>query len=256
MRSIVGATLTFGAVFVPVNVASSAQQHEVKLRTLHTCGTPLNQVFRCPKCDEIAEVGDTRKGYELVKKQFVEVNDDEFREITGERTREIVLTKFIPAGEINLRLVDKQYALTPSDTELLRRPYKLIIDAMGDDMVGIGKSRLWGRERPVAVIPNDGLLWMLMLNCHDELVLTSDEELKMVGVEVTSDEVKLARQFIELKAGKLEASDLTSATYERQISYLDALTKGKKPRKRKVEKEKKATVGELTETLAAMLVKS
>jgi DNA end-binding protein Ku len=254
MRTIVGATLTFGAVFVPVNVASSAQKHEVSLNTTHVCGSKVNQMFWCPECSKPAEKEDLRKGFKIGKAQFVEVDDELFKEITGERSREITINKFIPQGQIDLRMVDKQYALAPSDNEILRRSYKLIVDAMLDDTVGLGKARLWGKEQPVAIVPGpDGLLWMLMLHTHDELVTTIDEERKLAGVEVTPEEVALARQFIELKTGDLEPSDLTSSTYERQLKFIDDVVNGKKPRKRRAEKEKAATLGEMEPILRKMV---
>ena len=254
MRTIVGATLTFGAVFVPVNVCSSAQQHNVELNTTHKCGSKVNQTFFCPECKETAEKDDLRKGFKVAKGQFLPVDEEKFKEITGERSREIVIHKFIPQGQIDLRMVDKQYALTASENAILRRPYRLIVEALRDDTVALGKAKLWGRERPVAVVPGpEDLLWMLMLHCTDELVTTLDEERKIEGVEVTHDEVALARQFIELKWGNLEPEDLSSATYDKQLKFIDDLVKGKKTRKPKVVKEPTPTVGEMTEILANML---
>src|SRR5256885_1043630 len=126
MRTMINATLAFGAVFVPVGVATAARREEIKFRTLHVdCGTPIKKHDWCPECEtQITESEDLVKGWEYAKNTFLQVNDEEMAAITVERSQMIELSKFIAADEIDKTMVERSYFLTPN--QVLYQPYELL----------------------------------------------------------------------------------------------------------------------------------
>jgi len=50
MRTIVNTTIGFGAVVIPVGVASSGSRKNVELNKIHTCGTKMEERLTCPAC--------------------------------------------------------------------------------------------------------------------------------------------------------------------------------------------------------------
>ncbi|MGH9419886.1 MAG: Ku protein, partial [Thermoanaerobaculia bacterium] len=81
-RSIATATISFGLVSVPVNVYSSSESKaSVSFNMLHKkCNSRLKQQYICPKDNnEVVERGDTVKGYEFAKDQYVILTPEELK---------------------------------------------------------------------------------------------------------------------------------------------------------------------------------
>lgn len=240
MRALLHATLNFGMVFVPVEVATAASRKDIKFRTLHAdCGVPLKQYRTCEQCD--MSHPEEVKGWEVAKNTFVYVDQDELTQFSMGRERLIKLNKFVDAKTIDPLMVEKTYFLGPNDK--LHLPYELLSVAMMEAKVaGIGKASLWGKEYPIAVVSDDGVLRLLMLFCADELV--SDAEIAaMVNLDVPLEELGMAQQFIEMKRGMLDiGEDLVSDSRQKALLYLAAKAQGATMEPPEVEPEPTVTL--------------
>lgn len=229
MRTTVGAILTFGAISAPVGVASAGSRRDVELNTIHICGSKAKQAYVCPTCDPAVPVpAETLlKGYQVAKNQYIAIDVDEYKAITEARSRVLKIDKFVANEDVFPFMVDKHYFLTPSEHVAFARPYELILSAlMANDSAGFGHCRLWGKEYPFVIQASGaGLLTLATLFCADEMPPPGDELAKLPG-NITTDELALMTDFMALRAGDLEASDLRSSTSEQKAAYIDKVISG------------------------------
>jgi DNA end-binding protein Ku len=241
MKNIVGATLSFGLVNLPVGICSTHSEQEVSFKTLHNeCGQPVKQLYVCPTCQgpegeiEVVLPDDQIKGFEFARGQFIKIDKAEMEQFTIPRSAVIEITKFIPESELGFTQIQKSYWLQP--VEVLARQYETISLAMLDrKAVAIGKASLWGKERPVAIECYDGVLMLHMLWCADE-VKTPTDIVDMLGTEVVKAEKEFAEMYIDAKLANLTAEDLTSETRERLGDYIAAKISNEPVAMPKVEK--------------------
>lgn len=219
-RTLVTATLAYGSIFVPVGVSTAASRSDLRFKTLHSeCGNPIKQSKHCSVCqsDTSLSSAELSKGYEISKNVFIVLDDEELDALSAERSRMIELAKYVPVGEITPLMIERTYWLTPNET--LHAPYDLMARALEDlGMAGVGKATLWGKEVPVAVDSQDGVLMLMLLYCADEMVAYERDP----DIWVEPDALMLAKLFIEMRADELSADDLTSESRRRALEYIEA----------------------------------
>ena len=224
-KTMISATLQFGAVFVPVKVAKAAAREEQTFRTLHVdCGTPVKQHYFCPECGVETHADDRAKGWEVAKNQFMIVDEDELPK--PEKSSLIEISKFVPQEEITATMIERSYFLGPDKS--LVEPYELISAVLlGQGVAGLGYATLWKKEFPVAVEAGDGGILMLRyLFCSDEL-RSGAEMVASLKATVDPEYVELAEMFVAKKRGHIDADDLRPHARERLTSYLEAKAAGK-----------------------------
>ena len=154
MRTTWNGSISFGLVSIPVGLApataSAARQSDVQFRMLHReCLTPIKQKRWCPVHD--VEVGSEElvRGWEVVKGQFIPIEDEELEALEQRDTsRAIEITRFVARRRGRPRLLRPHVLPRPAGTEAQRRPYALLLEAMREDgVVGIGSFVLAGKEK-------------------------------------------------------------------------------------------------------------
>lgn len=226
MRALRNAVVTFGAVVVPVGVATTASRKDVTFKTLHkTCHTPIKQQHRCPTCDVELADDDKVKGFEFVKGHFVEVSDRELEAVAAPRSDQIVISKFVDEGVLTPFFVEKNYFLIPN--EKLLRPYEIVADALvATGTCGIGTATLWKKEYPVAVVASeDRVLFLLLLFCADE-VRSPVEISSMLRHDVTVQEAEMMRFIVEHMKSEASVEDLRSESRDRLMALIEQKTLG------------------------------
>ncbi|HKY29703.1 MAG TPA: Ku protein [Pyrinomonadaceae bacterium] len=170
-------TISFGLVSVPVNLFPASKTSRAPLRMLGPEGEPLARKYYSEKTGKDLDADETIRGYEVDDK-FVTVTDEELERLAPERTRDINLKLFVKKESISPLYFDRGYFLAPGEGS--EKAYKLLVEAMTErDDAGVATFVMRGKEYPVAIIPDDGILRAETMRFPDEV--RSPEKIGLPG---------------------------------------------------------------------------
>lgn len=224
LRPFWSGVITFGLVSVPVELYAANRSGGVSLRMVGPDGTPLKRQYWCPAHEREVERDEIVRGYEVEKDRFVVVQDEELEKLEPEKSREIDLTRFVDAAELDPALFQRSYFLAPGgDTT---KAYRLLAETMErTGQAGIATFIMRGREYLVAIFSENGILRAETMRFHDELRSPEDVGLPEAG-EVEPDRETVA--LLEDAVGRLEAEALDAGELEdEQAARLEALVERK-----------------------------
>jgi DNA end-binding protein Ku len=233
MRTSWNGSLSFGLVSIPVGLAPAtkpaARQSDVSFRLLHReCRTPIKQKRWCPTHDREVTQDEIVRGYEVVKGQFLLVEDADLEALERhDESRSIEITAFVPAEAVDPIFFDRTYFLVPGANTAQRRPYALLLEAMREtETAGLGRFVRAGRESLCLVRPRDDALVLETLFLVEDVNSQAEISEAVGGIEVKSTELDLARQIIQGLAGEFDPATLTS-DYRRDLrALLEAKERG------------------------------
>jgi Ku protein len=123
-------------------------------------------------------------------------------------TRTIEIEHFVPAGEVDLRYLEKPYYVVPRDA-IGQEAFAVIRDAMSRERVdGLARVVLSSRERPMLVaVMGNGLCGVTLRFAHE--VRKQDEYFSMIPeMKLPAEMVKLAQHIIETKSAAFDPAML------------------------------------------------
>ncbi len=203
MRSIWKGSIAFGLVNVPVKVYSATEDHDLKFHQVHAKDNGRIRYKRvCDECGEVVEYSDIARAYEAPDGRSVVITDEDIATLPEERSHEIEVVEFVPAGDVDPIMYDRSYFLEPEGKST--KSYVLLAKTLADtDRVAIvhfalrNKTRLAAlrvkgfSKREVMVVHT--LLWPDEIRDPDFPVLDTK-------VEVKPAELKMAGQVVESMA--------------------------------------------------------
>lgn len=131
-------------------------------------GEPLARRYYSEKTGKDLDADETIRGYEVDDSKFVTVTDEELERLAPERTRDINLKLFVKKDSISPLYFDRGYFLAPAQGS--EKAYKLLAQAMEDRAdAGLATFVMRGKEYPVAIIPDDGILRAETMRFPDEV---------------------------------------------------------------------------------------
>ncbi|BCO34586.1 Ku protein [Mycobacterium heckeshornense] len=203
MRSIWKGSIAFGLVNVPVKVYSATEDHDIKFHQVHAKDNGRIRYQRvCEVCGEIVEYRDVARAYESDEGQMVVITDEDLATLPEERSREIEVLEFVPAGDLDPMMYDRSYFLEPDSKTT--KSYVLLAKTLADtDRVAIVHFTLRNKTRLAALRVKDfskrevmvvhTLLWPDEIRDPDFPVLDKK-------VEIKPAELKMAGQVVESMA--------------------------------------------------------
>jgi DNA end-binding protein Ku len=218
MRTTWNGSLSFGLVSIPVGLAPAtkpaARTSDVSFRMLHRdCGTPIKQKRYCPKHERDLGPDEIVKGWEVSKGQFVLVEEAELEALAQhDDSRSIEITRFVDAAQVDPIFFDRTYFLVPAAAPAARRPYVLLLNAMGETgMAALGRFVQQGKEKFCLIRAKGDTLAL-------ETLYLSEAEIgeAVAETEVKEPELGLARQIIASLAGDFDPGELQSE-YRRDL---------------------------------------
>ena len=243
MRSIWKGSIAFGLVNVPVKVYSATEDHDLKFHQVHAKDNGRIRYKRvCEECGEVVDYSDISRAFEADDGRSVVITDEDIATLPEERSREIEVVEFVPAGDIDPIMYDKSYFLEPEGKST--KSYVLLAKTLADtDRVAIVHFSLRNKTRLAALRVKDfskrdvmvitTLLWPDEIRDPDFPVLDTKvdikpAELKMAGqvVESMTEDFNpdnfhddYQDQLKELVAAKLDGGD--AFTVEEKPTQLD-----------------------------------
>jgi len=212
MRAFWTGDIVFGLVTIPVKLYPATKDLTPAFNQLHiACGSRINMVRRCPKCEKDIEWAEIGKGYEVEKGKYVLFTKEELAKIDGgdEEKGTIEMVQVISLGEIDPAYIDKTYWIGPGGKSAKSaRGYELLRTAL-DEMGKIAVIRVKLRTRPrIGIIQAKGKLFALhTMRFPDELVPST--ELAAPDVKPLTDrELEMAHALIKEMVAPFEPAKL------------------------------------------------
>ncbi len=222
MRSIWKGSLSFGLVNVPVKVYSATEDHDVKFHQVHAKDHGRIRYKRvCEVCGEVVDYRDIARAYESDTGQTVIITDDDLATLPEERSRDIEVVEFVPAGDLDPLMYDRSYYLEPDSKST--KSYVLLAKTLANaERVAIVHFALRNKTRLAALRVKDfskrdvmvihTLLWPDEIRDPDFPVL--DKE-----VEIKPAELKMAEQVVDSMAEDFDPDQFRD-TYQEQLHEL------------------------------------
>jgi DNA end-binding protein Ku len=206
MRAIWKGAVSFGLVNVPVKLYSATENHDVQFRQVHReDGGRIRYRRFCSIDGEEVSYDDIAKGYETEDGEMVVLTDDDFADLPSRTSKEIGVTKFVPADQIDPMWLDKSYYLEPDKTAT--KPYVLLRDALEKEKrMAVVTVSIRTRMTMAVLRVRDGVIVMQTMLWPDEIraadFASVDEE-----QHATTQEMDMAKVLIDQLAGDFDPDD-------------------------------------------------
>jgi len=219
--------LKVSLVNIPIKVFPATESGAtISFNQLHAeCRSRIQQKRWCAHCNREVPNSEIVKGYEFEKGQYVVLSDEDFDKVRTESTRVINLVQFADESSIDPMYVDRTYYLAP-DGSVAGDAFAVMREGM-KGKVGVGKLALYGREYLIAVRPHGrGIVMHTLHHAAEIRSMDAVEELGSVPATVKPDEIKLARQVIEMFEAPLDLNDYKDEYREGLQAIIDAKVAG------------------------------
>jgi DNA end-binding protein Ku len=227
-RPIWKGAISFGLVSIPVQLETAVREHEVRFHMLSKDGScRLRRKLYCPETGKEFDFGETARGIEVGKDEYILVTDKEIESVKPEKGRAIEIEQFVELEEIDPIYFDRVYYITPGENS--SKAYKLLYDAMKESgKIGLARFVMRDKQYLCALrIVKDGMVLHTM-HYPDEVV-SIDDALPgaLAHAKPGAKEVAVARQLIDAMTRELDLSQYKDEYHDRIEDLIAQKRKGK-----------------------------
>ncbi len=227
-RPIWKGSITFGLVNIPIQLNTAVREKTVSFHMLSKDGTcRLRRKLVCPDTGEEVDFGDTTRGIEVGKDEYVIIDAKEIDKLKPEKGKTIEIEQFVKLEEIDPIYFDKAYYIAPGDGG--SKAYKLLVEAMSDSgRIALARFVMRERQSLCALrIAGEGIILHTM-HWPDE-VLDIEENLPstLTKQKPVAKEMQIAQQLIEAMTKPLDWGEYHDDYREKLEKLIDAKAKGK-----------------------------
>jgi DNA end-binding protein Ku len=250
MRSIWKGSVAFGLVNVPVKVYAATEEKDVRFRQVHAKdGGRIRYKRVCELDGETVEYADIAKAYESDDGQTVILTDDDFAQLPSSTSREIEVSSFVPADQIDPLYFDKSYYLEPASTST--KAYVLLLRTLEEtDRIAIVNFALRQKTRLAVLRVRDDVLVIQTLLWPDEVRAAEFPSLDE-SVSIKPAELKMASMLVDSFADDFRPEDYTDDYRVELQQLIDAKLEGGEAFPTP-EKEEEGEDAEVVDLLAAL----
>ncbi len=229
MKALWSGSIVIGFINIPVKLYSMQRDHEISFRLLHkTCKTPINYKKWCPRCEKEVSDEEIVRGYELLKGEYVILEDEELDALKPKSSKQIKIDRFVNFFEIDPHYFNKSYILVPNKSE---EAYSVFLRALEEKgKAALGRIILRRKEFPVLIHAYNGALVLTTLHYKDE-VIDPKTLLASLGIKLEKakeEEVELAKMIIEQLSGKVNLEEYKDEYAEAVKELVKKKAKGEK----------------------------
>ncbi len=249
-RAIWKAILKIGAERLSLKLYSAVNDRTVHFNVLErSTTTRIMQHMVNPETGEEMPNDHIQKAYEVEPGVYVRLADEDLERSKPKGSREIEITRFVPASHIDQQWYDRPYYLGPDDGDAAGY-FALAAALEKEKQEGIAHWTM-RNSRYVGALRSEGGYLMLITLRFAEAVLTADELAPPTGRPPEAKELKMAEQLVLALEGEFRPEDYRDEYRERVMKFIEAKAKGLKPKLRIVARRRETT--SLADTLAASL---
>lgn len=238
--------ISFGLVYIPVNLYAATQDNDISFNQLHKAdGSRIRYKKVCGNCGKEVTPKDIVRGYEYAKGRYVVVTDEEIEKIKTQKDRTIDILSFTGLDEIDPVYYSRAYHAIPQKGgekafELLRRAM------LGAQRAALGKTVMGNSETLLVILPQkEGALIQTLLYRDDVKEIPVSYE----KPDVTEAELSMAEQLIRGMEAPFEPEKYRDEFQERLKALIADKIAGREtaaPRE-----EKRGAIVDLMEALKA-----
>ena len=197
-RALWRGALSFGLVYVPVEVHTASRENTLPLHMLDSRDfAPVGYQRINKRTGKEVDWGHIVKGYEYKKGDYVVLTEADFKHANVKASETIEIETFCAAAEIPPIYYEKPYYLAPAKGGA--KVYSLLSQALSaSGKVAVASFVMHQRQHLCVIAPSDSALVLLTLRFADEIV----PEKAPGAVKVSPSELSMAKQLIEHMSGK------------------------------------------------------
>lgn len=202
-RAIWKGAVTFGLVYMPVEMYSASQEERLDLDMLDKRDfQPIGYQRINKHTGKVVEWANIIKGYEYKKGDYVALTDEDFRQANVKASQTIEISSFVEAKDIPSSYFETPYYLSPAKGG--DKVYALLREALARaGRVAVATLVMRGRQHLCAVLPSDRALMLNTLRFSGAIKPADD--LKLPGTAkaagLTGKELDMAEKLIEQMSG-------------------------------------------------------
>jgi len=211
------------ALYPASSTSEKVSFHRINRQT----GNRLKQLLVDSETEEPVAKEDVARGYEVGKREYIEVEDEELEKIQIESTHTIDIDRFVPRDEVDDRYLNAPYYILPND-KVGQEAFAVIRDAIAaKGMVALARVVLTRREHVVMLEPfGKGLLGVTLRYPYE--VREADAYFEEIPDLKLPDEMRqLASHIVESKSGHFEPQKFVDHYETALVSLLQAKQAGR-----------------------------
>lgn len=224
-RAIWKGVIRFDGAEVPVKLYSAVEDRQVRFRLLHEDDlVPVQQRMVHGRTGEPVPYEDVRRAWELEDGRLVILEEDELQDVQPEPSRDIEVTRFIPAGTIGPAWYDRPYWLGPDASEPV---YFALARALGARRVeGVARWTMRNKEYRGA-LRLEGRHLMLVTVRHPAEVVDAGQLEPPTGRPAEERELAMAGQLVSALEDDFDPGRYEDTYRRRVMELIEAKAEGK-----------------------------
>jgi DNA end-binding protein Ku len=216
-----------------------------------SCLNRIQMKTYCPHHDEVISRGDTVKGYEYAKDQYVVITEDDLASVPLKTVRSIEIEKFVPAAATGedepARFVKQAYYVEPE--AIGKKAYALLREVLAEQgLAAVCKVVIKDREALAALNPHGPAMVLETLHWPDEIRATDELDLPGEEIEVKPAERAMAAQLIAAMTGTFDPAEYRDEYRAALEEVIEAKVQGREI----AEPEAPAAGGQLVDLMAML----
>ncbi|MGN6186749.1 MAG: Ku protein [Thermoanaerobaculia bacterium] len=250
-RAIWKGVVHVGTLEVPVKLYSAISDQAVRFRLLHkTDKEPVKQKLVSAESEEPVEYAEVKKAYPLTRGRLVLLEPEELDELKPKDSRDINITRFVGAGEIDHRWYERAYYLGPDGNQKAYFAAAAALEKKKKE--GVARWVMRDREYIGALRAEHGYLMLIVLR-HAEEIIAAEALQPPAGRALTQKELEMATQLVDALHGKFEPANYRDEYRARVMELVESKAAGHKPKLKVFRAKKAQEPDEISDVLAASL---
>jgi DNA end-binding protein Ku len=180
-RSIWKGAISFGLVYIPVQMYSASKSSSIDLDFLDKRDfSPVGYQRINKKTGKVVEWADIIKGYQYQKGKYVALNEEDFKRANVKATQTIDIGRFVEAGSVPAEFFETPYYLEPAKGGA--KVYALLREALKrTGKVAVATYVMRGKQHLACVYPHDKALVLNVLRFSEEIRTPEELDLPASG---------------------------------------------------------------------------
>ena len=252
MKSIWKGGVTFGLIYIPVNMYSATEPIRIDLDYLSRKDlAPIRYARIDTKTGREVPWKDVVKGYEYRRGDYVVLDEEDFAKVYIKKSKSIEIDSFVDSEEIDPKYFEKPYYLEPQKGA--EKTYALLVEALKKtNKVGVAEFVFKNREHLCVLKPDGNMLILNQMRYKDEIRSTKDLNIPKEA-KLDKKEINMAVDLVESMSERFKVNAYKDDYIDSLKKLIEAKAKKKKIKTPKGKAPKPTEVSELMEALRKSL---
>jgi DNA end-binding protein Ku len=246
MRAIWKGRLIFEQAGIPVKLYTAVNDIRSHSHLLHDQDKQrLEQKLVCVAQDSVIERGDTVKGFEISKGEYVLVEPDELERFEPEKSTDIEISEFVEAGKVDSRYIEKAYYLGPDKDQQMF--VNLAESLKKTKLAGLCHWSMRKKSYIGILEAADNTLELLVHRSTNEVL--SEDSFELEDIKVSAKEKEIAKKLITELEGEFDPQEYHDEYQSKLEKLIEQKAKGKTVKLPALKKQKETSDKELLNAL-------